>query len=177
MPKKKAAAEPQPPQNSAGLVLDRGISEPKLHSDVLTLQTDTSLLLLRDGDDPDESPDSDGFLSMAQIEENLQEGISEILQAFQKSSRGEIEIRDNNINTRYYLVLAFQSEAAKNEFLGKSGWIDLGNKYLCGEEVANLMGITMTIPVPGMPNWRAKQSLAALAAGSEVADATSSQEE
>ncbi len=126
---------------------------------------DDDLVLGSDLDDDDagsKTASATGIIGLEQLESDLETGVSEMLLQFQKSTAGESATRDANINTRYWFALAFQTEAAKREFLTKIGWIDLGDKYFCGEEIANRLGIEMTIPLPNMPNWRAKASLRAL---------------
>lgn len=45
----------------------------------------------------------------------------------------------------YYCVLCFQTTEQKEEFLTKAGWMDIGDKYLNGLEVAEKLGIELAI--------------------------------
>lgn len=51
------------------------------------------------------------------------------------------------VDPEYWVCVCFQSREQKEEFLTKAGWLDLGEKYLDGVEVAKRLGVTV-LPIP-----------------------------
>ena len=51
------------------------------------------------------------------------------------------------VDPEYWVCVCFQSREQKEEFLAKAGWLDLGEKYLDGLEVARRLGVAV-LPIP-----------------------------
>jgi hypothetical protein len=51
------------------------------------------------------------------------------------------------VDPEYWVCLCFQSREQKEEFLARAGWLDLGEKYLDGLEVAKRLGVAV-LPIP-----------------------------
>ena len=75
--------------------------------------------------------------------------------AFYKAEREKLDLfRTLLLDTEYYAILCFQSRAQKEEFLGKIGWLDLGDKYLDGLKVAERLKVEIepiNLPQPAPP--------------------------
>lgn len=99
------------------------------------------------------------FDSMFDADDNPLEGIeySGDIQASadREMSAVELEIERNRAASAerfrigtdegYYFVVCFQTEEQKKEFLQKVGWLDDGDKYLNGLEIAEKLGIELEI--------------------------------
>lgn len=51
------------------------------------------------------------------------------------------------VDPEYWVCVCFQSREQKEGFLTKAGWLDLGEKYLDGLEVAKRLGVEV-LPIP-----------------------------
>ncbi len=97
----------------------------------------------------------DRFLGLDGVETSLQQGVAEIAAAIQQGGvSAKTTNMFDNLDTKFYTVFAFQSEAAKLEVLTKLKLLGLGDKYICGEEAARILGVEVETPVPGKPNWK-----------------------
>jgi len=88
-----------------------------------------------------ESPfDSDPTLAQG-LEADADEEVSAALQAVldERAERRDAYRITNDQD--YYLVLCFQCEGQKQEFLEKARWTGLGERFLDGLKVARLMGV------------------------------------
>lgn len=80
-----------------------------------------------------------------------------------EAAKRELARFADSTDTAYWCCVVFQSSEARAEFMLKSGWVDHGTElYVCGEDVAKLMGITLETPVPEMPKRRQNKNLIAL---------------
>jgi hypothetical protein len=77
-------------------------------------------------DDPDESVGNE---------------VSAALQAIRDEKAQRRDAYRTIVDTEYWFCVCFQNRAQKDEFLRLAGWIDHGDKYLDGLEIARRMGI------------------------------------
>jgi hypothetical protein len=73
--------------------------------------------------------------------------VSEVLQAIK---REKAERRDRYrllTDTEFWIAVCFQSREQKEEFLEKVGWLSLGDKYIDGLALAELVGVDVE-PIP-----------------------------
>lgn len=81
--------------------------------------------------------------SLDAMEEAERADMQRIADAFAESARKEAQGHLDSGDTEFWIALGFQSRTAKEEFLRRANLIDLGDKYLCGEEVAERLGIAL----------------------------------
>lgn len=92
----------------------------------------------------------------------LQEA-SEVLTAFRSAASREDQRFLDATDSEYWVAVCFQTREQKEEFLRKARIEHLGDKYLDGMKVAQVMGIELTSRVPAMPNLRIDRRLVELA--------------
>ena len=74
----------------------------------------------------------------------VQDAAAEESEAIKRIKEEKRQLREQwriNVDTEFWIAVCFQSRAQKEEFLGKVGWTDNGDKYLDGLQVAADMGI------------------------------------
>lgn len=70
-----------------------------------------------------------------------QEVISAVLKKFKDQAKNEQKVFTENVDSEYWIAICFQSREQKEEWLRQAGLIELGDKYLDGLEVAEVMGM------------------------------------
>lgn len=83
-----------------------------------------------------------------QAEPQLGAEISETLRKFKERAKAEEQRFTDNTDSEFWICLGFQGREQKEEFLRLTGIIALGDKYLDGMEVARLLGVELTTPIP-----------------------------
>lgn len=97
-------------------------------------------------------------------EEMAAEETSELLQGFKDRAKREQQRFVQATDSEFWFAICFQTREQKEEFLHKwLGSLDLGDKYLDGMQVAELLGILLESEVPPMPKLRTDSKLAAMA--------------
>lgn len=91
------------------------------------------------------------------------EEASEVLTAFRSAASREDQRFLDATDSEYWVAVCFQTREQKEEFLRKALIAHLGDKYLDGMKVAQVMGIELTSRVPAMPNLRIDRRLVELA--------------
>ena len=76
--------------------------------------------------------------------------ISAVLKSFKERATAERDVFKENVDSEFWCCLCFQTRAQKEEFLTRMGWIDMGDKYLDGVEVAKRQKINLENPVPAV---------------------------
>lgn len=74
--------------------------------------------------------------------------MSDLLKKLKAGARAEKDVFMENTDSEYWVALCFQTRAQKEEFLTKMGWLELGDKYLDGVEVAAKQGIKLENKTP-----------------------------
>ncbi len=101
------------------------------------------------GDHPAEVADNP--LDMLDYPADLEGKARAELDAVQSFIRDERKVKRDAyrvlVDHEYWLCICFQSRAQKEEFLAKAGWADLGEKYVDGLALAELLGVDVR-PVP-----------------------------
>jgi len=77
------------------------------------------------------------------VEADATAEVSEVLRTIIEERRARRDQYRLMVDTEYWVCLCFQSRQQKDEFLEAVGWVDLGDKYLNGLEVAGRMGVTI----------------------------------
>mgnify|MGYP001577400162 CR=1 FL=1 len=75
------------------------------------------------------------------VAEKKKAEMSELLKKFKASAKEEQRLFQQNIDSEYWVAICFQSREQKEEFLRLAGWLQFGDKYLDGLEVADKMGM------------------------------------
>lgn len=114
---------------------------------------------------------------LAEMERIAEEELTELQKNFREAARREAEGYMLEMDTEFWIALAFQTQAAKLEFLAKTGLDALGDKYLCGEAAAAIVGVEMTTPIPDALDKKQQSSrrLKALATDHTKTDLTAVQ--
>ncbi|MGO9358064.1 MAG: hypothetical protein ACLP1D_10360 [Xanthobacteraceae bacterium] len=68
------------------------------------------------------------------------------LDGFRRRSKAEEERRKEITDSEYWVAFCFESRAQKEEFLGKLGLLDGGDKYVDGLAAAKAMGVAIESP-------------------------------
>lgn len=84
-------------------------------------------------------------------------------QAYKDRARAEDKRFMEAVDTNYWFCLCFQTEAHKQEFLEKSGWGKVGDKYIDGLQVAASMNVTLDQEVPPIRKSRPNRRMERLA--------------
>lgn len=125
-----------------------------LEDDGLTLEGD-ELTLDLDGDGLGGSADKRGYSSdvpgVREAEETALAEVSDLLAGFKERAANETERFDDATDSEYWFCICFQTRDQKDEFLTKVGWMEIGDKYLDGMLVAEVMGIKLEARIPPMP--------------------------
>jgi hypothetical protein len=84
--------------------------------------------------------------------------------AFQERAAKEQDRRTDATDSRYWIAVCFQTREQKEEFLLKSGLVDLAEAgdYLDGAEVAEHLDVELTSPTPKWRDSAPKKKLADL---------------
>lgn len=77
------------------------------------------------------------------MEGDVEAETSAILQGFKDRAKQEAQRFEQATDTRFYCVLVFQTEDQKHEFLSAMKWLDHGDAYLDGLELAKRQGIKL----------------------------------
>lgn len=75
------------------------------------------------------------------VAEKKKAEMSELLKKFKESAKEEQRLFQQNIDSEYWVAICFQNREQKEEFLRLAGWMQFGDKYLDGLEVAEKMGM------------------------------------
>lgn len=62
---------------------------------------------------------------------------------FMDRMKKEAARKNDAVDTEHWIAICFQTRVQKEQFLRALGWIDLGDKYLDGRELAAQMGIAL----------------------------------
>ena len=149
------------------------MSKPKINLDELTislndisLNTDSIPFAPQGealGTESVEAADPGPMPELEEMERIAQEEVNEIFrkitEAGNKAKKKFIEDNDGE----YWVALCFQTRAQKEEFLQKVGWMHLGDKYIDGMELAELLGISLESEVPPLPRERIDPTYRSLA--------------
>jgi len=76
--------------------------------------------------------------------------MSEILKKFKAQAKEEQKLFVENVDSEYWVAVCFQSRDQKEKFLELAGWLQYGDKYLDGLEVADAMGIDIKAMTPAI---------------------------
>lgn len=85
--------------------------------------------------------------------------VSEVLRRFKEDAVNAKRIFTENTDSEFWICLGFQNRAQKEEFLRLTGSIELGDKYLDGVAVADILGIELTVEVPKVPKFKIDRKL------------------
>lgn len=66
-----------------------------------------------------------------------------VQRGFRERAKNEDKRFELVVDSEYWFAVCFQSRAQKERFLMAMKWIELGDKYLDGQEVARLMGVDL----------------------------------
>lgn len=80
--------------------------------------------------------------------EKRERELSETLKKLKAGLQHEQAVFLENVDSEYWFCVCFQTRAQKDEFLEKMGWVDLGDKYLDGLEVAQRQKMKIENPTP-----------------------------
>jgi len=80
--------------------------------------------------------------------EKRERELSETLQKLKASLKNERDVFLENVDSEYWFCVCFQTREQKEEFLEKMKWLDLGDKYLDGLEVAERQELKLDNPTP-----------------------------
>lgn len=69
--------------------------------------------------------------------------VNAILNAFKEQSKKEHKQFVDNTDSEYWICIGFGNREQKEEFLRKSKLIELGDKYLDGEKVAEILKVNI----------------------------------
>ncbi len=75
------------------------------------------------------------------VAEKKTEEMSEVLKQFLARGKEERKTFEENVDSEYWVAVCFQSREQKEEFLRLAGWLQFGDKYLDGLEIAEHMKI------------------------------------
>lgn len=81
------------------------------------------------------------------MERDAEEEISEALKAIKEEKRQRREAFRIIVDPEFWFAVCFQSREQKEEFLKLVDWYRLGDKYLDGLELADMLGVELE-PVP-----------------------------
>lgn len=93
------------------------------------------------GPDADESPIEDHEHLSHEDAESAR--LAELHKGFRERMKAESARRELATDTEFWLCIVFQDRNQKDQFLAGSGWIGLGDKYLDGERLAQLVGVAV----------------------------------
>lgn len=122
--------------------------------DDLSLESDDVRLDLNDGA-PAERPKD--------LEAVAAQEVSDVLRAFKNRAKNEDGRFVDATDSEYWFCVCFQTREQKDEFLKKLGLWEIGDKYLDGMRVADVLGVKLEARVPPLPNLRVDWRLAKLA--------------
>ena len=71
----------------------------------------------------------------------VREELRAVAQSVVDEKRARRDEYRTEVDTEYWFVVCFQNRAQKDEFLQKVGWDRLGDKYLDGLAVAQVLGV------------------------------------
>lgn len=89
----------------------------------------------------------DGLEDTGDLEANADMIMSRVAEVFIEDEGRKLDEYRTMVNQDFYLVVCFQSEDQKLDFLDKAGWADLGNLYIDGIQVAKRLSLDVP-PVP-----------------------------
>jgi hypothetical protein len=69
--------------------------------------------------------------------------VSELLKTFKTRKLQEKKTFEENVDSEYWIAICFHSRAQKEQFLEKTGLLNLGDKYLDGVDVALELGVSL----------------------------------
>lgn len=98
-------------------------------------------------------------LTIESMEQQASEEVSAVLKGFRERARQEQSRKTDVLDSEYWLAVCFQTREQKEEFLSKLGAVDLGDKYIDGMQLAQLLGITLESRVPPMPKLKTDRRL------------------
>ncbi len=140
------------PLDPDNLRLDYAIASlPTLQLDDVSPQVERAAALLDTGD-PANLPTPSDATGNAELD-SLSE-MSEVLTGFRERAQAEQQRYWDAVDSEYWVALCFQTREQKEEFLQKLSLLPLGDKYLDGMAVAQVLGITLEARVPPMPQTR-----------------------
>jgi hypothetical protein len=93
--------------------------------------------MFEDEGDPLEAVDYD----IPDLEQTADAEMSEILRQLKERRKAQGDRFRVARDPEYFLVLCFQSQEQRNEFLAKSGWGPADAKYMNGLEIARRLGL------------------------------------
>lgn len=101
----------------------------------------------------------DIITAMTSLEQEYRQQVVVIAQAFASlDSTENNRYRMPNL-TPYWFALVFQTRSNKELFLRETDWLKIGDKYLCGEQVAPSLGLQMALPMGISPMVSAGKSV------------------
>lgn len=124
--------------------------------DILLAGANITLAGVEDDDTPDMPPPNEAEA------EALAEA-SQVLTGFRERAKRENDRFVDATDSEYWIAICFQTRDQKEEFLRKTNLADLGDKYLDGMQVAQVMGIKLTSRIPALPTLRLDRKLQSLA--------------
>jgi hypothetical protein len=98
------------------------------------------------------------FTKMDIEAETLQE-VNDILAGFKSRQATEQARYEDAVDSQFWIAICFQTSEQAEEFLKKTGWLDIGEKYLDGLEVAQRMGINLTSDIPPIQRFKIDSTL------------------
>ncbi len=106
---------------------------------------------------------ADADITDVDIEQVALDEANEVLAGFKERASRETQRYEDATDSEFWIALCFQTRAQKEEFLEKLGLLELGDKYLDGMAVAEVLGVKLESPIPPMPQIRIDQKLVQLA--------------
>lgn len=80
--------------------------------------------------------------------EKRERELSDTLKKLKASLKNEKDVFLENVDSEYWFCVCFQTRAQKDEFLERMKWMDIGDKYLDGLEVAARQEMNLDSPTP-----------------------------
>lgn len=69
--------------------------------------------------------------------------LDEVKRGFRERAKAENDRFQNVTDSEYWFAMCFKTREQKERFLVAMNWIQFGDKYLPGDEVAKLMGVDL----------------------------------
>lgn len=96
------------------------------------------------GPEVDESPITDRSEDGLTHEDEESIRLAELHKGFRERMANEAKRRELATDSEFWLTVVFQDRDQKDEFIRKAKWTALGDKYLDGERLADVMGVKLT---------------------------------
>ena len=98
------------------------------------------------------------------VELDAQDDSADEYAKHKEAARREVQNFADTVETTFWIGIVFTSDAERTRFLAQvATWGEpTEDIYFCGEEVARVLGKTITTPIRKLPDWRPPKRLVAL---------------